>query len=73
MSLLTIIGLLIYIAIGCVVGQAVVCLNSDIDGYWPDRAVKKICLFLYGFVLWPLLIVFAIVFLYCALANRPGA
>jgi len=56
MTFLVIVAVVVYLGLGAVCGRAIVCLNTDNDGYWPERPVKKICLFLIGLVFWPVIV-----------------
>jgi hypothetical protein len=55
MTFLVIVAAAAYLAFGAVCGQAIVRLNVDNDGFWPERPVKKIGLFLIGLVFWPVI------------------
>jgi len=49
-------GILLQLFIGIVVGLALVRLNVDEDGFWPEKRLKKAALFLAGFCFWPVVL-----------------
>lgn len=72
MTFLVTLSAVLYLAFGAVCGQAIVRYNSDIDGYWPERPVKKIGLFLIGLVFWPVIVWALIVWVLHLLVDPTG-
>jgi len=54
---------LTYLALGAIIGNAIVYQTIDDDGPWPARPVKKICLFLGGTILWPFVLLLFFIWL----------